>query len=280
MGRASLAGAVSAAELGGLAILFAGIPAGALLGWLLLRLARVQRSWAVALVAPLPVLAGWNLLDMTVLYPVRSSHHLSVGPVAAVVAVHAGGYAAAALATAPGVKLGWWRPVIAAALTVVAGLGFTLPGLVATSQRNSRLDDQLRAFGHPLYAPDMPGFRVVNAGSDPILGPGSTFTYQLEPVATNADIGDVRAQQRTVPLGFDPLIDCSTVLMIHDADPVRCVQVAPGLWSNSQSRYVSYVARRGDQIITLMSTGGVSDDDLRKAAMSLHERPLSYFHSR
>jgi hypothetical protein len=102
MNTASLDAAISGAELGGLAIVVFGLPAGALLAWPLLSAAGVRRAWLAALAAPVPVLAAWHLLDVVWL----NANARDFWPL---LALTSGGYAAAALATAPGIRLRRWR---------------------------------------------------------------------------------------------------------------------------------------------------------------------------
>jgi hypothetical protein len=103
---ASLDAALSRAELGALGIVVFGLPGGALAAWPLLWAAGVRRAWQVALLAPVPVVAMWHLLDLVWL-----DTHVRDGPLNALLLpiLTAGGYAAAALATAPGVRLRWRR---------------------------------------------------------------------------------------------------------------------------------------------------------------------------
>jgi hypothetical protein len=103
MKTASLDSAVSRAELGALGIVVFGLPAGALAAWPMLWAARVERAWLVALLAPVPVVAMWHLLDLVRLDPGGRLNAV------ALLALTAGGYAAAALVTAPGVRLRWRR---------------------------------------------------------------------------------------------------------------------------------------------------------------------------
>ncbi|WP_410626244.1 hypothetical protein [Amycolatopsis sp. cmx-8-4] len=101
-----LATCLSRAELGALSIVVLGLPAGALAAWPLLWAARLERAWLVALLAPVPVVAMWHLLDLLWLdLDVRDGRLNAVS----LLALTAGGYAAAALVTAPGVRLRWWR---------------------------------------------------------------------------------------------------------------------------------------------------------------------------
>ncbi len=106
MKTASLDAALSRAELGALSIVVLGLPAGALAAWPLLWAARLERAGLVALLAPVPVVAMWHLLD-----PLWLDLDVRDGQLNAVslLALTAGGYAAAALVTAPGVRLRWWR---------------------------------------------------------------------------------------------------------------------------------------------------------------------------
>ena len=106
MKTASLDAALSRAELGALGIVVFGLPAGALAAWPLLWATRVERAWLVALLAPVPVVAMWHLLDLVWLDTGVRSGWLDALPLLGLIA---GGYAAAALVTASGVRLRWWR---------------------------------------------------------------------------------------------------------------------------------------------------------------------------
>jgi hypothetical protein len=106
MKTASLDAALSRAELGALGIVVLGLPAAALAAWPLLWAAGVKRAWQVALLAPVPVVAMWHLLDLYWLDTAVRDGPLDALPLPALTA---GGYAAAALATAPGVGLPWGR---------------------------------------------------------------------------------------------------------------------------------------------------------------------------
>jgi hypothetical protein len=102
-GRASLEVEVSYAELGGLAIVMLWLPAGAVLAWPLLWAVGVKRAWRVALLAPVPVLALWHLLDLAWLD--ADAHAGRLTNAWSLPVLTAGVYAAAALITAPGL----WR---------------------------------------------------------------------------------------------------------------------------------------------------------------------------
>jgi hypothetical protein len=110
MKTASLDVALSRAELGAMGIVVFGLPAGALLAWPLLSAAGVRKAWRIVLAAPVPVLAMWHLLDVLWLNANARDGGFSVLPL---LALTAGGYAAAALITAPGVRLRWRRPAVA-----------------------------------------------------------------------------------------------------------------------------------------------------------------------
>jgi hypothetical protein len=267
MGTASLDGAISHAELGGLAIALVGLPAGALLAWPLLWAVGVGRAWLVALLAPVPVVATWVLLDMAW---TDVDGRFAALPM---LVLMAGGYAAAALATAPGLR---WRWAVAAAMAVVVVLDVVLSGQLLYWRVNHQLDDQLRAFGHPLYAPDLPGFQVVNVNAT--LGADLMFSYQLRSTDAHGQPVEIRVEQITAPPGFTPPADCRAVLTDRASGPVPCAQVAPEVWSVRQTGYPVDVARRGDQVIRLTAIGDVSDAELLKAASSLRERPPDYFH--
>lgn len=274
MNTASLHAALSRAELGASVILVFGLPAGALLAWPLLWAARVKRAWRVALLAPVPVVAMWHLLDLVWLDADVRDGWLNALPL---LALMAGGYAGAALATAPGVRLRWWRPAVSVAMAAVVVLGFALSEPLRSWQANHQREEQLRAFGHPLYAPDLPGFHFVNAGTSATLGANLTFYYQLWPTGTREYQADVQAEQTSVPAGFNPPTDCRAALTFRTDEAVPCVLVAPEVWSITRAGYRLNVARRGDQLIRLGATGDVSDGDLLQAATSLRERPPSYF---
>ena len=106
MKTASLDAELPRAELGALGIVVFGLPAAALAAWPLLWAAGVKRAWQVALLAPVPVVAMWHLLDRVWLDTHVRDGRLNAVPL---LALTAGGYAAAALVTAPGVRLRWWR---------------------------------------------------------------------------------------------------------------------------------------------------------------------------
>jgi hypothetical protein len=256
---ASLDAALSGAELGGLAA-FVGLPVAALLAWPLLWVMMVRSAWRVALLAPVPVVAMWHLLDVFWINALL------------LLTLTAGGYAAAALVTAPGIRLRWWRPAVAAVLAAMAVLGVALSGPSQSWQARNRLEDQLRAYGHPLYAPDLPGFRVVNAGTSTTPGAGPMVYYQLWSADTQPV--EVLGEQTNLPAGFNPPTDCRAVLTTRPDGPVPCVLVAPDVWSVPQTGYRLEVARRGDQIVRFTST---PDVDLRKIVASLREQPPSYF---
>jgi hypothetical protein len=263
MHTASFDDAVSAAELGGLVIMYLGLPAAALLAWPLLWTVQVRKAWRVALLAPVPVVMTWHLLDLFWMDALL------------LVTLTAGGYAAAALVTAPGVRLGWWRPAVSVALAAMAVLGVVLSGPLRSWQAHNQLEHELLAYGHPLYAPDLPGFRVVNAGTSTMLGDGLTFYYQFWSADTYGRGVEIGADQTTLPAGFDPPTDCRAALAVRSDGPVPCVFVAPDVWSVPQTgdnRLL--VVRRGDQIIRLTST---PDTDLLKIVTSLREQPPSYF---
>jgi hypothetical protein len=274
MNTASLDAALSRAELGALVIVAFGLPAGALLAWPLLWAARVKRAWRIALFAPVPVVAMWHLLDLVWLDADVRDGWLNA---LALLALMAAGYAAAALATAPGVRLRWWRPAVSVAMAAMVVLGYALSGPLLSWQANNQLEDRLRAFGHPLYAPDLPGFQFVNAGTSATLGADLTFYYQLWPTGTHEYRAEVRGEQTSVPAGFNPPTDCRASLMFRVDGAVPCALVAPEVWSITRAGYRLDVVRRGDQLIRLGATGDVSDSDLLKAATSLRERPPSYF---
>lgn len=101
-GKASLDAVLSRAELGALGIVVLGLPAGALAAWPLLWAARVRPAWRVALLAPVPVVAMWHLLDVAWLDTGVRDGWLGAWPLPALTA---GGYGAAALVTAPGARL-------------------------------------------------------------------------------------------------------------------------------------------------------------------------------
>jgi hypothetical protein len=126
MHRASLDRELSYAELGALVIVVFGLPAGALLAWPLLWTAGVRRAWRVALLAPVPVVAMWHLVYLVWPDAEVSGRLLNTLPL---LALMAGGYAAAALATAPGVRLRWWRPAVSVAMaaTVVLSVAWSGP---------------------------------------------------------------------------------------------------------------------------------------------------------
>ncbi len=273
MNTASLDTALSHAELGALGIVVFGLPAGVLLAWPLLWAAGVRRAWQVALLAPVPVVATWHLLDLVWLDAEVRNGRLNALPLLALIA---GGYAAVALATAPGVRLRWWRSAVSVAMAAMVVLSVAVSGPLQTRHANNQLEGQLRAFGNPLYAPDLPGFRLVNAGTSTTLGADLTFYYQLWSTDTPEHPVEVRAEQTTVPAGFNPPTDCRAVLAIR-TDAVPCALIAPEVWSITQTGYRLDVARRGNQLIQLRSTGDMSDNDLLKAATSLRERPPSYF---
>ncbi len=121
----SLDSALSRAELGALGIVVFGLPAGALLAWPLLWAAGVRRAGRIALVAPVPVVAMWHLLDLVWLEANRPGGWLNALPLPALTAA---GYAAAALVTAPGVRLRWWRPVVSVAMAAMVVLGVAVSG--------------------------------------------------------------------------------------------------------------------------------------------------------
>ncbi|WP_329049042.1 hypothetical protein OG738_40550 [Amycolatopsis sp. NBC_01488] len=270
---ASLDAALSRAELGALGIVVWGLPAGALLAWPLLWAAGVRRAGLVALLAPVPVVALWHLLDLFWLDAAGRDGRLGAWPLPVLTAA---GYAAAALATAPGVRLRWWRPAVSAAMAAMVVVAVAVTGPAQSRQANDQLEGRLRAFGHPLYAPDLPGFRLVNAGTSGTLGAGLTFYYQLWSTDAHGRQLEVRAEQTTVPAGFDPPTDCRAVLTIR-TEAVPCALVAPEVWSIDRTGYRLDVARRDDQLIRLSSAGDVSDNALLEAATSLRERPAGYF---
>jgi hypothetical protein len=153
------------------------------------------------------------------------------------------------------------------AAMVVLGAG--LSGPLRSWQANGHLEDELRALGHPLYAPDLPGFRVVNAGASATLGADLTFYYELQPTNTSAEI---LVQQSPMPAAFTPPTDCRAALTFHVDSPVPCTLVAPEVWA--LPAYHMEATRRGDQIIRLTATG---DLDLDKAVTTLREQPPSHF---
>ena len=272
MHTASLDAALSGAELGALSIMVLGLPAGALLAWPLLWATGVKRAWRVALLAPIPVVATWHLLDLVWLDAEVRDGWLNALPL---LALTAGGYAAAALATAPGIRPRR-RSAVSVALAAMVVLGIALSGPLQSRLANNELEDRLRAFGHPLYAPDLTGFQLVNIGTSPTLGADVTFYYQLRSTDTHGQPVEVRAEQTTVPAGFNPPTDCQAVLAIQ-TEAVPCALIAPDVWTITQTGHRLDVARRGDQLIRLRPTGDVSGNDLLKAATSLHEQPPSYF---
>lgn len=273
---ASLDAALSRAGLGALSIVVLALPAGALAAWPLLWAAGVGRAWRVALLAPVPVVVAWHLLDLVWFDTGLRDGRLDALPLPALTAA---GYAAAALATTPGVRLRWWRPAVSTAMAALVVLGVAVSGPVQSRQADHQLEDRLRAFGHPLYAPDLPGFQLTNAGTSTTPGVEPTFYYQLQATGTHGYPAEVRAAQATVPAGFDPPADCAAVLPVRTG-AVPCASVAPEVWSVAQTGYRLDLARRGNQLIRLSSGEDVSDTDLLKAAISLSERPPEYFSGR
>jgi hypothetical protein len=102
MKTSSLDSALSRAELGALGIVVFALPAAALAAWPLLWATGVRSAWRVAVLAPVPVVAMWHLLDLLWLDSAVRDGWLNALPL---LALTAGGYAVAALATAPGVQL-------------------------------------------------------------------------------------------------------------------------------------------------------------------------------
>ncbi|SFW73077.1 hypothetical protein [Amycolatopsis australiensis] len=101
MKTSSLDAALSRAELGALGIVVFALPVAALAAWPLLWATGVRPAWRVALFAPVFVVAMWHLLDVLWLDTAVRDGWLNALPLPALTA---GGYAAAALATAPGVR--------------------------------------------------------------------------------------------------------------------------------------------------------------------------------
>jgi hypothetical protein len=224
----------------------------AVLAGLVLKAAKVERPWWVALGGPV---AFWVI--QAFLRAVRFTSF----PYVLLVVLAAAGYALAAAVTAPGYGPRWR---LATTIGVVALL--PLSSLVETVRATNRESDALAAYGHPLLAPDLPGYSVGAAG---VLGYEPSFYFRL----TSAAGAEIQVKQRPLPVTFRPPENCA----FESSVPQPCTQVADGVWRISRENYLVYFARRGDQLLDFTPGKGVPEADLLKAATGLREQPADYF---
>jgi hypothetical protein len=224
----------------------------AVLAGLVLKAAKVERPWWVALGGPV---AFWAIQAFL------SAVRFTFFPYVLIVVTAAGAYAVAAVVTAPGYGPRWR---LAAAIGVVALL--PLSSLVETVRTTNRESDELTAYGHPLLAPDLPGY---SAGAAGLIDYESSFYFRL----TSTAGAEIQVKQRPLPANFRPPENCA----FGSPTPQPCVQVADEVWKISRENYLVYFARRGDQLLDFNPGKGVPEADLLKAATSLRERPSDYF---
>ncbi len=233
-----------------------------LLGWPLLRWAGVRPAWPVALTAPIAMWGLHSLLRITI--------GLSLPGLVAVVAA---GYGVAALATAP--RLRWpWRASVAVAVVAL----IPLATLADTLRVASATKDRLVAYGHPLFGPDLPGYRIQVA--DATSGTDPHFYYRLR--ARDRQTQDssmlaveIEVTQRTTPPRFNPPTDCWSEPTQPSVPPHSCVPIAKDAWKISDSRV--YIVRRGDQVLTFRPGREIPESDVLDAVSSLRERSPDYF---
>jgi hypothetical protein len=224
----------------------------AVLAGLVLKAAKVERPWWVALGGPV---AFWAI--QAFLSAVRFTYF----PYVLLVVTAAAGYALAAVVTAPGYGPRWR---LATAIGVVALL--PLSSLVETIRATNRETDELAAYGHPLFAPDLPGY---SAGAAGVIGYEPSFYFRL----TSTAGAEIQVKQRPLPANFRPPENCA----FESSTPQPCTRVADEVWKISRENYLVYFARQGDQLLDFNPGKGVPEADLLTAATSLRERPSDYF---
>jgi hypothetical protein len=260
------------------------------LSWPLLRIARVRRPWLTALLAPVALVALARGLAMLAPYASVLGQWQQAATVIAVALVTAGGYAAAAFVGGPGARPRW-RVIVA---TVVVAL---IPAsmVVHPIQQASRDADEaagkaalLAAFPHPLFAPDLPGYTVIEYHVD---DSGSSFAFWLRPTSARQQTDGLSAAdaslniavfQTPAPARFHPPADCAIPDLGNNSKAaVPCAPAAPDVWrvAKPPNGWASlYLVRRGDRVIQI-STGSaaIPESDLARAATTLRQQPPSYF---
>jgi hypothetical protein len=240
-------------DWGCLGVFIYGFPAlvvgATVVGWVALRAARV---WLAGPVATIGLVVAWVLLGFGADLGIRTTVSVVVaGPVA---------YVLAAFLTGPSAPV-WWVRVAAAVL--VAAL-VPVGSWVQDVRQAQQMQDQLAGYGHPLYAPDLPGYQVryASAGSAP-----SRFHYSL------VKQGDQAVSVEQKPLEPDtPPPPCWS-----GSDYAPCPEVAPGIRHVGTGSFEAYEVRLSGQMITVVGEGQVSPQDVRTAATHLRERTPDYF---
>lgn len=233
----------------------------AVLAWPLLRVTKVSKAGQVALLGPIAALPCWDFLEVP-----QFGIDTWIRPVIA----GAVGYAAAAFVTAPSVQL-LWRILVAAGVVALIPLETLLTSMWVDDQ----LTEELRGYGHPLLAPDMPDYKIEGIGVSG--GTAPYFYYRLRPRSTgdNTDTSvEIQVEQKPVLADFNPPVDCD---VNGRPDPEPCTQVAPSVWRISRDGYQVYLARHSDQVVQFRPREAVPEDALLRASASLREVPPSSF---
>lgn len=229
---------------------FPALVAGAtLVGWVALRVARV---WLAGPIATIGLVVAWILLGF--------GADLGIGGTVNVIVVVPVAYVLAAFLTGRSVPV-WWVRVPAAVL--VAAL-VPAGSWVRDVRRAHQLQDQLAGYGHPLYAPDLPGYQVRYPSA---LGEPSRFSYSL----VNQNQRAVSVEQRPLAPGTPPPPCWS------GSDNVPCPEVAPGVLHVGTGAFEAYEVRLNGQMISVVGQGQVAAQDVYTAATHLRERTPDYF---
>ncbi|MEV6605940.1 hypothetical protein [Kutzneria sp. NPDC051319] len=280
-------------ELEALGELAVAVLAAWALSWPLLLIVRVRRPRLTALLAPVALVALTRGLSMLAPYASVLGQWQQAATVIAVAVVAAGGYAAAAFVGGPGARPRWRVIVAVMVVALIPAAMVVDPIQQAARDANEATDRaaQLAAFPHPLFAPDLPGYTIIEYHVD---DSGSSFAFWLRPQSARQQSDgpsrlsaadgslNIAVFQTPATAGFNPPADCVIPNLGSDSKvAVPCVTAGPDVWrvSKPANGWESlYLARRGDRVIQI-STGSaaIPESDLARAATTLRQQPPSYF---
>lgn len=280
-------------ELGALGELAAAVLAALALSWPLLLIVRVRRPGLTALLAPVALVALTRGLTMLAPYASGLGQWQEPATVIAVAVVAAGGYAAAAFVGGPGARPRW-RVIVAVMVVALIPTAMVVDPIQRAARDANEAAGrgaQLAAFPHPLFAPDLPGYTIIEYHVD---DSGSSFAFWLRPTSARqqadgpstlsaADASlNIAVVQTSAPAGFNPPADCVIPNLGSDSKAAApCVTAAPDVWrvSKPPNGWASlYLARRGDRVIQISTaSAAIPESDLARAATTLRQQPPSYF---
>ncbi|MEV5721384.1 hypothetical protein AB0L41_46640 [Amycolatopsis mediterranei] len=267
-------------ELEALGELAAAVFAAWALSWPLLRIARVQRPWLTALLAPVALVALTRGLAMLDPYTAALGQWLQAATVFAVAVVTGGGYAAAAFVGGPGARPHWRVIVATAVLAMIPAQLVVTPIQRAAHEADEAAGKaaQLAAYPHPLFAPKLPGYTITEYH---VEDPGSFFAFWLRPTSTPQQAAgaspNIAVFQTPAPARFNPPADCTLPDLGNNTNAaVPCAAAGPGIWrvAKPANGWVSlYLARRGDRVIEIgTGSAAIPESDLARAATTLRRQ--------